>query len=593
MKDRHRFIDPQFARDRRNRDCLLALGVTKQSAEVLINDYVLPLPATLSDTYWQHFLPFIAAIADTNIPAAALKQCKIAADGTRALRKACELYDHDDPIFVSAFRLQREAQFVHDSTKKHRNFWLRAGLRHREDGLINPVDYLQCLQAMKLRLRAENRHIDPHLGQDSREVLSPLTAPSSSIQRFGAHDWTAIAHESVFLSTTTFNTEPEYRQHTMATVASKQPLLCLSEIISCDHTGICWSQTPFPIHQPTKEVLSKTPSRGQPEIDMVWRHLEQIKDVARHLKRHQMRDFLADLSLTYQYLQDNLPGHVVSGRPKNSAVWLNLNTLEHNAVLLDDIKSSWHTTEELVLSSALDVGSMKAVRPGLMRYEKLLRAVGCSSIIYPTIIRPELQLGVSISSALRQFRRDRMLTDIEYSTEGKTIHAHRVVLAASSNKCAIQFSGRWNMVDVIHYDKSVDPESFLSYHTLSTIIDYAYEDEINWKAMEVMEDDDAAAKTVKLELLLDLHKGADSWIMPTLASRIEDKILLAGRAFINIGNVIRIRERAVQVRAMAVAQMCAEFIEWNQPTVQKAHSECSKIRAEEEIAARPITPRLL
>jgi sacsin len=571
MKNRHRFVEPQFARDRRNRSCLLALGVTKLSAEVLLNDCVLPLPATLSDTYWQHFTPFIAAIADTTISAATLKQRKIAADGSRALRKACELYDHEDRIFVSAFILQRESRFVHDSTKQHRTFWLRMGLRHRADSLINPVDYLQCLQVMKLRLRAENRHMDPHLEQDSREILSPLTAPSSSIQGFGARDWTAIAHESVFLSRTTFNAEPEYRQHTMALAASKQPLLCLSDVISCDHIGICWSQTSFPIHQPTKEVLSKTPSSGQPGIDMVWRHLEQIKDVAQHLKRHQMRDFLADLSLTYQYLQDHLPGNVVSGGPKNSAVWLNLKTLDHNAVLLDDIKSSWHTTEELVLSSAFDAGSMKAVRPGLMRYEKLLRAVGCSSIIYPTIIRPELQLGVSISSALRQLRRDRILTDVQYSTEGKTIHAHRVVLAARSNKCAVQFSGRWNMADMIQYDRSVDPDNFLSYHTLSTIIDYAYEDEINWRAMEVLEDDDAVAKAMKLELLLDLHKGADSWMMPTLASQIEDKILLAGRAFLNVENVIRIRERAGQVRA--VAQMCAEFIERNQRTVQKVHPE--------------------
>jgi len=125
---------------------------------------------------------------------------------------------------------------------------------------------------------------------------------------------------------------------------------------------------------------------------------------------------------------------------------------------------------------------------------------------------------------------------------------------------------------VIEYDKDVDSEDFLSYHTLSTIINYAYEDEINWKEMEVSESDDADAKAVKLDLLLDLHKGADYWLIPALASQVEDKILIAGRAFINLENVMRIRDRAEQVRAKAVQRMCAEFIEENHDIVEKVHS---------------------
>jgi len=358
----------------------------------------------------------------------------------------------------------------------------------------------------------------------------------------------------------------------MASVATQQRLLRLSEVISHDYVGICWSQTSFPIHQPTREALSKVPGNGQPKIDMVWRHLEQTKDVAQHLKRYQIRDFLADLYLTYEYLQDRLQESVVGFNVKNSAIWLNLNTSDHNTVLLDDIKSSWHTIEELVLSSSCDAGPIKAVRPGLMRYEKLLRALGCSSITYPTVTRPELHFGRSVSNSLRQLRREGKLIDIKYSTEGKIIHAHRVVLAATSEKCALQFSGRWKMDDVIMYDKDVDPEDFLSHHTLSTMINYAYEDEINWKEMEVSESDDADAKAVKLDILLDLHKGADCWLIPALASQVEDKILIAGKLFINLENVIGIRERAEQVRAKAVERMCAQFIEQNRDTVEKVHS---------------------
>jgi sacsin len=579
MKDRHRFVDPQFSNDSQNQNCLLKLGVKKLSTEVLLKDYVLPLPETLSDTYWQHFKPLIAAISGTSFSASSshtlsstLGQSKLAADGNRNLRKACELYDHQDQIFAAAFRHQRETRFLHESVKEYRLFWLRVGLRHGVDNFIDPGDYIQCLQVMKHRVSAEDRHMDPYLEQDSRAVLSLLTDPNSYIQRFGAHDWLAIRQESVFISRTNFNAESEYRQNIMASVAAKQRLLCLSEVISHDYVGICWSQTSFPIHQPTREVLGKVPGNGQPKINMVWRHLEQMKDVAQHLKRYQRRDFLADLYLTYEYLQDHLQESMLSFNLKDSAIWLNLNTSDHNTVLLDDIKSSWHTIGELVLSSSCDAGTIKAVRPGLMRYEKLLRALGCSSITYPTVTRPELHFGRSVSNSLRRLRHEGKLIDIKYSTEGKIIPAHRVVLATISEKCALQFSGRWKVDDVITYDKDVDPEDFLSYHTLSTMINYAYEDEINWKEMEVSESDDVDAKAVKLGILLDLHKGADCWLIPTLASQVEDKILIAGKAFINLENVIGIRKRAEQVRAKAVERMCAQFIQQNRDTVEKVHS---------------------
>jgi sacsin len=208
-----------------------------------------------------------------------------------------------------------------------------------------------------------------------------------------------------------------------------------------------------------------------------------------------------------------------------------------------------------------------------MRYEKLLRAIGCSSVIYPTIASPERQIGVSLSTALQQLRRNSILTDIEFSTEGQSIYAHTAVLAAKTGKYATQFNGKWAIDEVIQYDRSTDSEHFLSYHTLSAMIHYTYEEDINWSAMEVSEDDDVTAKATKLELLLDLHKGADSWMMPDLASQIQEKILLAVKSFLNLENVLRIQERAGEARAKAVEQWCTEFIRKNQPTLQTVHPE--------------------
>ena len=206
-----------------------------------------------------------------------------------------------------------------------------------------------------------------------------------------------------------------------------------------------------------------------------------------------------------------------------------------------------------------------------MRFEKLLRGLGCHSITYPTVTRPSLHLSTSVTNSLRQLRNEGKLVDITYSTEGRLIEAHKVVLAAMSEKCAHQFSGRWGAENLISYDEDDDPDGFISYHTLSTMIKYAYEDEIDWKEMQVSDSDDAEEKAAKLDLLLDLHKGADYWLIPALKSEVEGKILDAGKAFINLENVVEIRERAELVGAKAFEQMCAGFIQSNRDVVDKAH----------------------
>lgn len=178
----------------------------------------------------------------------------------------------------------------------------------------------------------------------------------------------------------------------------------------------------------------------------------------------------------------------------------------------------------------------------------------------------------SVSASLRKLRDAGKLLDITYSTEGRIIKAHKVLLAAVSDKCAHHFSGRWAIDDPIRYDEQDDPEDFMSYHTLSTIIDYAYEDEVEWREMEVSDADNAETRNTKLHMLLDLHRGADSWLIPTLASQVEDKILVAGRKFINIDNVEEIRQVAELVRAKNVEMMCTEFIEQNRATVERANS---------------------
>ncbi|KFY88994.1 hypothetical protein V498_06566 [Pseudogymnoascus sp. VKM F-4517 (FW-2822)] len=464
-----------------------------------------------------------------------LTQCKIAANRKNTLCRASDLFDHEDQIFTSAFRIDEESKFLHKDIEGLRYFWMNLSLRHRKHSILNPADYLQCLQAMTRRIAVRNTAPDAYLESDCLAVLAPLITPSSSVQNFGPNEWISISQEAIFLAQTDFDLDLEYRR----------------------------------VHEPTKEVLSKVSSDGKPSLAMVWRHIENLKEFSQNLEQRYIQSFLADLYSSYAYIQN----HHRSGTSQgigNAAIWLNLNSAEGKLKSLAEVHSSWTSIQNLVLSSSCDAGAVKAVRPGLMRFENLLRALGCQTVTYPTVTRPVLHYGSSVLVSLQKLRAEGKLLDVKFFTEGKYIEAHRVVLAAVSEKCAVQFSGRWPVESVIKCGEEEDPVDYLSYHTLSTMINYAYKDKVDWSEMEVSDTDDAKSKATKLDLLLDLLKGADYWLIPALKSQVENRILDTDREFLNIGNAPMILERAAEAGSKAIEQLCIEFIKVNHSMVGKA-----------------------
>lgn len=358
----------------------------------------------------------------------------------------------------------------------------------------------------------------------------------------------------------------------MRITAAGQPVLSLSEIVSDAHISICWSQTAFPWNIPTTDAFSHCASKGKPTVDIVWRHLQHLKDIAPRLLSTQIRDFLEDLKATYQYLQDNLVASRAGFKLRGEALWLNLDAWDHHSVLLQDVKSAWHAIDNLVLSSSCDAGRIKAVRPGLMLFEKLLRVLDCSSITYPTVTRPPIQSGFSILNSLRDLRRKGEMTDVTYTSQGHSVKAHKVVLAALSKQCAALFSGQYKHEILIATDD--DPDTFLSFHTLDYMVNYAYEEPLNWTGMEVnVKTDDEDVKAEKLEKLLNLCKGADYWDIITLKSAAEDRLLAAHKEFINLENVLDLMARSEAATAHAFHALCGKFEEQNRDAVKRAHAE--------------------
>ncbi|TVY90160.1 Sacsin [Lachnellula willkommii] len=574
MRERHRFVDPEFVKVQQNQDCLTKLGVMKLRTEPVLLKYVLPLPQTLDKTNREFFSKFIGAISDVSLSEQALmilRRTKIGVDGNIEMRTPSELYDHTDSLFISSFRNQHNAKFLHDRLQSNRLFWLKLGLRSRVDKVIQGEHYLECVKEISLRLNAADPTIDTGLKNDTQVVLAALAASDSTTRAFDSAEWAAISVQPVFETFTGFGHEPLYRRGTMGSVAAKKRLLCLSEVISYEHVAVCWSQTSFVIHEPTREVLSNVSSKGQPKIQMVWQHLLHLKSLAPQLPAFQLSDYLADLHRTYEELQNRLDESKTSYNPNNSAVWLNINSSNHLHVRMEELQSAWYGVENLALSISYDSGNVKAVRPSLLPYEKLLRALGCNIINRPITTLPDRKPGRSLAKLLQDKRDKGELTDITYCTEGRSIKAHRIVLAAMSKKCSVQFSWAGSKEELITYDKITDPDTFLSYRTLSTMIKYAYEAKIDWEEMQVLPSDNAGVITEKLDLLLDLHQGADCWDMAELRSQVEELLLKGDYQFISLDNVIEVEKRAYRARAKLFEKACRDFFEANRAAVERAH----------------------
>jgi sacsin len=355
-------------------------------------------------------------------------------------------------------------------------------------------------------------------------------------------------------------------------MAASKHLLGLGETISSQHVNICWSQTPFPVQQPADEVMAAFKS-GKPSILMVWKHLLHLKDQSQQLQSDQLSDFLKDLQQTYKFLQDN-DCDDISWEARRKPVWLNLVSFNSTRLLLSDVKNSWVQAQFLLLSSPCDRGEMKAVKAGLLRYEPLLRKMGCNAVTYVTVERPVLHESHSIASSLQAMREKGELLDVEYISQGRSIKAHRVVLAAISEKCRIQFKKQWveqsntvNGVLIVKYEQfdaaGDEDETFLTHHTLTTMIDYAYDKAIDWTGVQVLPNDDADTRQAKLDKLLDLLKGADFWLIPALKSQVEAKIIDAAHQLIDVANVEETEELASSYNALKVLEYCEKFTEEN------------------------------
>lgn len=187
--------------------------------------------------------------------------------------RAHALYDHTEPIFESAFRTERETNFLSDTvTHGYQQLWYHLGLRRLDGHQNGGKHYHECLLALERRLSGTP---DKDLNSDIPIILGPLSSSSAPFLKTAA-DWHAIKTCCVFPIAPVSAKEPGYRQAQMTLKSSNKGYISLEAIIPRYHQSVCWSRIPFVKFEPTTVSLKRVKENPKPSCRVVWDHLDYL-----------------------------------------------------------------------------------------------------------------------------------------------------------------------------------------------------------------------------------------------------------------------------------------------------------------------------
>ena len=557
------FIQPTFVSG--HAAVLPKLGVPTLSTYDLLRTHILPkLPLTLSSQTKPTFLKFIASLQSNgythNGISQLLAQHKIAVDGNETLQLSSNLYDHENRIFQAAFRDSATEKFLAPELQGYRTLYCALGLRQRQHG--SDTGYIKCLKTIRARLRAVTSDVVPLiLRQDVIKVLEPLT--SFNRVHLNTNKWTTIRSLEVFIIKKDFNDQPRYRRARMTTLATDRAA-SLGSVILIKYAPICWSVNSFVIVEPTAFTLRQVHHYAKPTVATVFTHLAYLVSLAGEVVINEIPAFLKDLHACYDFLQENLlEAKQASNIVQDQPFWFNVDS----EAGLEDLIDGWLPIKHLLLQSSCDAVPLRTVRPSLMRYEKLLRELGCQAVFHPTVEATQV-VEHSMTAVLRRMRQNGNFLDATLEVDGDEIQAHKLVLSAASPYCNNLFSGDWAEKDCIKLDADI-----VTYAAVKLIVDAAYEEPLDWSSTSLKEEQDIADDDHKLRLLLDIHRAADYFLMVSLSTQVEKRILDAGKRLIRLDNVEEILPETTRAHATKVEQLCKDFCEQNRVALNNRHSQ--------------------
>ncbi len=531
-------------------------------------------PTHIGNVSIAEYSAFIQELANNNIK----PLIAIAPDGHGMFCKAPSLYDHRDEIFNSAFRIEHKTRFLHremqNSSSLH-EYWVSLGLRSRgPTKVFKPEDYVQCAFAIQARWSSNQSSQTPTFCEDAEKVAAYLLWDQPSLRNWPYQSWKEIALVSMFRVEDNVSKQRIYRQNRMKEVALKRDHCSLIYIGKRQDVRILWSQLPLLKKEPIPFVIERLPRHGRPTAATVFEHLKYMVSQCKQISNEDLPEYVKDIQASYEHLQEdsNFTTNISGIREAN--IFFNMDTTETDGLSTVDLERTLTSAKYLCLNSPVDAGVIKISRKFLVPYEKLLKALGCKSVVQPTFRAPRLSPHQTISpmtKAMKEIvslRDQRQLIDVVFEAEAREKPAHRVFLAAVSEYCKAQFSGEWGLLLARQAKVKIEDMRFT---TLSQMVDFAYTGTVDWPQVQDPGNNDEIAK--KLDELLDLLQATDMWLLETLHTMTENKLIDDAATYVRPDNVESVRDIAKDANAPSLVSHCDAFIAGNPEFVEAARNQ--------------------
>ena len=176
-------------------------------------------------------------------------------------------------------------------------------------------------------------------------------------------------------------------------------------------------------------------------------------------------------------------------------------------------------------------------------------------------------------SEMRELRDQHQLTDVVLEAEGNKYPAHKIVLAAVSKYCKVQFVGEWGLL--LQHQATIHLEG-LRATTLCQMIDFAYTGSFEWPQLQDPENNTQIADN--LDELLDLLDGTNMWMLDRL--RMTQDFLTSqswSAIYIRVDSVTAIKDRAQEARAERLLKHCKDFGLANLDFVEALENDGSEV----------------
>lgn len=576
VKDLNQFVDPAVVKAQES--SLSKLGLKLTTVDMFWEHIKKDLPSKVIDEVSrQHHFQLIQYLKMYGINPFA----DIAPNGNGVLGKVNDLYDHDDEIFKSAFREEELSRFLHSSFRVQRSYWVSIGLRARPaTRIMSSDDFLQCALALDKRYKpaAWNQVFD----QDALIVSAYLRYDQPAFHSWSISIWERISKVRMFEVQTNVSDQRPYRQNQMRQIAQQSSHCALKDAGRMEDMRVLWSQVKFLKDGPAPGVFGKIPGGGSPSTEMVYKQLQFLVSNRSDVSQRDLQEYLKDIQSCYNHLQDNADSARILHGIREAQIWFNFDTTQVDVVPKAVVDASLTSAKLLCLNTpckqtinlfhaprpltktTVDPLPMRVTRKFLVPYERLLKVLGCKSLVQPTTAAPQPQEnGPPMAQSMvkiRKFREQSQLTDVIFKAQGREKPAHKVFLAAVSEYCEAQFVGEWGRQ--LEHNAVIDIED-MTFNTLSSMVDFAYSGEFRPPQLKNAMDSDEIGGEILAVLtdLLDLLEGTNRWLLSGLHVMIENFLRTPPNAwtYIRPDTVEFVRERAERANAARLVTYCEAF----------------------------------